>query len=186
MSSIENKIFNFLKNFNNKNFVLGFSGGNDSSCLLIILKRLNFKVLPVFAKTELTENSLKLALKNAKLLEFNLIVEDLSVLENREIRFNSKLRCYYCKKMMYGKIKEKFKDKVILDGTNYSDTFSYRPGIKALKELGIISPFKECGIEKKDILKYLETNFPDLISEPTSCIATKYPYDTDLLGLKNG
>ncbi len=186
MNFIEKKIFEYLENFKNKNFAIGFSGGNDSSCLLLILKNLGFKITPVFVKTELTEESLKLAKKNANLIGFNLEVINLNVFKNKEIRFNTKLRCYYCKRLMYGKIKEKFEDKIILDGTNYTDTFSFRPGIKALKELGIISPFMECKIEKKEILKYLEINFPELISEPTSCFATKYPYDTDLLRLKNG
>ncbi len=186
MNSIEKKILEYLENVRNTDFALGFSGGNDSSCLLLILKKLKFKITPVFVKTELTEESLKLAQKNANLIGINLEVINLNVFENKDIRFNSKLRCYYCKKLMYGTIKERFKEKIILDGTNYTDTFSFRPGIKALKELGIISPFMECKIEKKEILKYLEINFPELISEPTSCIATKYPYDTDLLRLKNG
>ena len=185
MNFIEKKIFEYLKNFKNKDFVLGFSGGNDSSCLLFILKNLKLKITPVFVKTELTEDSLHLARKNANLIGFNLEIIDLKVFENKEIRFNSKMRCYYCKRLMYGNIKERFKEKIILDGTNYTDTFSYRPGIKALLELGIISPFMEGKIEKKEILNFLESNLPELISEPQSCIATKYPYNTDLLGLKN-
>ncbi len=182
---MENIIYNFLQKWEDRKFILGFSGGNDSSCLLLILKNLKFKIIPIFVKTELTEESLKLAKKNANLIGINLEVINLNVFENKDIRFNSKLRCYYCKKLMYGTIKERFKEKIILDGTNYTDTFSFRPGIKALKELGIISPFMECKIEKKEILKYLEINLPELISEPSSCFATKFPYDADLLRLKN-
>lgn len=177
---MENIIYNFLQKWEDRKFILGFSGGNDSSCLLLILKNLKFDITPVFVKTELTANSLKLAKQNADLIGFSLEIFDLKLFENKEIRFNSKLRCYYCKKLMYETIKKRFKEKIILDGTNYSDTFSYRPGIKALEELGIVSPFKECKIEKIEIMNYLEKKFPELKSKSYSCIATKYPYNIDL------
>ncbi len=46
--------------------------------------------------------------------------------------------------------------KYIIDGTNYDDINTYRPGLKALEEFKIISPFKNFKITKKEIRNYLE------------------------------
>ena len=91
---------------------------------------------------------------------------------------NNRKRCYYCKNEIFKAIKDKYKNHIIVDGTNYSDTFEYRPGIDALKEHNVKSPFKELKISKKDIIKYLEkNNLSNLISYPNSCLATRISYD---------
>lgn len=39
----------------------------------------------------------------------------------------------------------------IADGTNLSDTDGYRPGLKALAELGVVSPLREAELTKEEI-----------------------------------
>ena len=151
-----NNLYNFLEKYRNKNIVLGFSGGNDSSCLAYVLKFFGFNITPIFVSTELTKKYLPIAEKNAKIIGIDLKVINLKILKIKEIRLNSRMRCYYCKREIYSNIKKIFKNCIIFDGTNYSDTFSYRPGIKALEELEIISPFKECKIHKQEIIKFLK------------------------------
>ena len=60
-------------------------------------------------------------------------------------------RCYYCKKVVFSKVKEIAKEnniKYVVDGTNLDDLGDYRPGLKAIEELNVVSPLKECGFTK--------------------------------------
>ena len=82
---------------------------------------------------------------------------------------------------MFSKIKENFSEFKILDGTNFSDTLEYRPGLKALEELEVISPFKENQIEKKDIVNFLnKKNQTNLISPSSTCLATRINFNIDI------
>lgn len=108
-------------------------------------------------------------------------VDCLEVLEFRE---NHKDRCYYCKRSIMTRIKQVAKENgfgIVCDGKNVDDTKGYRPGQKATKELGIVSPLEECGFTKKDIrenAKSLGITFWDKPSN--SCLATRFPYNTEL------
>ena len=67
---------------------------------------------------------------------------------------NSKKRCYYCKCAVFNMIKDyatKNDVKYVLDGTNLSDLGDYRPGLKALEELNVVSPLKDSGLTKEEI-----------------------------------
>ena len=181
MNYLEEKLVNYLFSYKNNHIVVGFSGGNDSSFLGVILNKYKFNATLTFVKTELIgSRSVIRAKKNAKLIGLPFIILNLTLLNFKEIKFNTIKRCYICKREIYSAIKNSFKNSIIVDGTNYTDTFSFRPGIKALNELEILTPLKDCKITKKDILKYLKLNFPYLISNPDNCIATKYPYNTNI------
>ncbi len=82
---------------------------------------------------------------------------------------------------MFSKIKENFSGFKILDGTNFSDTCEYRPGLKALEELNVISPFKDNQIEKKDIVNFLnKEKKTNLISLSATCLATRINFNIDI------
>lgn len=93
-------------------------------------------------------------------------------------------RCYLCKRSLFGKIKElagEFGAGIILEGTNADDLHQYRPGIQALKELGIISPLAECGLTKAEIRKLAEYLGIPAASRPSApCLATRLPYGTEI------
>ena len=83
-----------------------------------------------------------------------LIVKEIDVLSLDKVARNNKKRCYYCKKMMLREIKSIAKTQgcsVVLDGSNSDDHNCYRPGAKACKEEGIISPLQNCGINKTNV-----------------------------------
>ena len=72
----------------------------------------------------------------------------------RYIRHNPVERCYLCKKILFSKIIDFAREngyRYVLDGTNADDKGDFRPGLKALKEMGIRSPLAEAGLTKKDI-----------------------------------
>jgi uncharacterized protein len=89
-------------------------------------------------------------------------------------------RCYYCKKHRIGLARERLRRRRIphlLDGTNADDLNAYRPGIRAAREGGIISPFAEFHWTKKEIRTVSRTlGLPtwDLPSSP--CLATRVAY----------
>ena len=69
----------------------------------------------------------------------------------------------------------------MIDGTNFDDLNSHRPGIKALEELEIISPFAKFGITKKEIREYAKECGIEIYDKPsTPCLATRFPYNTKL------
>ena len=74
---------------------------------------------------------------------------ELNPLKINEIIRNDNKRCYYCKRMIFGKINEFARDEnylYVADGTNLDDEMEYRPGNKALKDMGIISALKISGL----------------------------------------
>jgi uncharacterized protein len=144
---------------------------------LLYFKKKIKNILLLFAKTEFhTDRFLKLAISNAEKL--NLPLEILKISLSEKVKNNSEKRCYFCKYEIFKHIKDEFPGYKIVDGTNYSDIFDYRPGLEALKEYKIISPFKENNIGKREILQYLENNgLHDFIMPPTTCLATRITYN---------
>lgn len=89
-------------------------------------------------------------------------------------------RCYHCKKVLFGQmigLAQEAGITYLLEGSNLDDMGDYRPGMKAIAELGIISPLKEAGFTKADIrtlAKYLRIPFWDKPSY--ACLASRFPY----------
>ena len=103
-------------------------------------------------------------------------------LEQEEIRMNPVNRCYLCKRHLFMTLKKLAGEKGvrrILDGTNEDDMHVYRPGIRALKELGIISPLAELHITKEAVKGMASEYGISVASRPsTPCMATRLPYNT--------
>jgi len=89
-------------------------------------------------------------------------------------------RCYYCKKELFLKIKKIARENgvtFILDGSNVDDTSDYRPGMKALEELRIISPLREVGFTKQEIKELSKDMNLDTWDKPAfACLASRFPY----------
>jgi uncharacterized protein len=102
-----------------------------------------------------------------------------SVLENERILVNPENRCYLCKRFIFEKLLGVACEKglsVVFDGTNVDDLDEDRPGIRALHELGIVSPYVEAGIDKQDILRYASScGLKSYIRPSNTCLATRIP-----------
>ena len=146
-----------LKEFfqQNPRAALGFSGGVDSAFLLAMAVKYKAQIQPYFIKTAFQpEFELNDARKLTRQLGVKLIVIRHDILSNRQVAENPENRCYYCKKNIFGLLKENaLKDgyTVLLDGTNASDDSSDRPGMQAIRELQVRSPLRECGLTKDEI-----------------------------------
>lgn len=173
-----------LKEFfaENKRAALGFSGGVDSAYLLYASKKYGAYVQPYYIKTQFQpEFELNDALKLCSYLDIKLKVIELDILSDNIISSNPKDRCYYCKKRLFSALKQNAHAdgiELIIDGTNASDSIEDRPGMKAIKELCVISPLRECGLTKKQIRKLSKEAGLFTWDKPSyACLATRIPVD---------
>ena len=94
---------------------------------------------------------------------------------------NGPERCYFCKTLIYGKVREtalSFGIDVCMDGENSDDKEEERPGRRAAREFVIKSPFRDLGIGKDDIVKAVRSfDIPERIVKDT-CMATRIPSGT--------
>lgn len=162
--------------------VIAFSGGVDSTFLVkVAYEVLGKNVIAVTAasstypKTELEE-----AKRLARLIGVRHIIVNSEETEVENFKQNPPNRCYYCKKELFSRLKEiakKEKINYVLDGTNYDDLTDFRPGMKALRELNIISPLKDAKLTKEDIRNLSKLMNLDTWDKPAcACLASRFPY----------
>lgn len=169
--------------------MVAYSGGVDSVLLAAMLMRAasvhHTRVLAVTAATRLHPGAeLAKAKRVAKEISVEHCVVVVDELSEAGIGMNPPDRCYLCKKCIYERMLTLAKEEqiaVLLDGTNASDLKEYRPGLKALQELEIISPFAECGLVKEEIRELAQEYHISVAHKPASpCMATRFPYGTRL------
>ena len=170
---------------NNPRIAVAFSGGADSSYLLYAAKTAGCDVSAYFVKSQFQPRfELNDALRIAGLLGIQLKVETLDVLSFRDIAGNPEDRCYLCKTQILGRIHKLARADgigVLCDGTNADDSEYDRPGMRALRELGVISPLRECGITKAEIRALSrEAGLPTYDKPPYACLATRVPAGTPI------
>ena len=170
----------YLKELDKQGICLAFSGGIDSTVLLFLCK--DFDTTAVTFKSVFQSNEeIEEAQKLCQFYGVKQNIIEYYPLENELIKNNPKDRCYHCKKLFFSKLKEFAQKRIIIDGTNSDDLKVYRPGIKALKELGIKSPLAEFGISKKEIREFAKEFDIKIYNKPSSpCFATRFPYNTQL------
>lgn len=104
--------------------------------------------------------------------------------EFADIVANPKDRCYYCKNAMFMLLLEEADKRGIskvAEGTNKDDTKDYRPGIKALEELEILSPLLKVNLSKNEIRELAKTlNLPNWNKPAAACLASRIPYSDEI------
>jgi uncharacterized protein len=174
---LENKIPKIARVLSGKKVIVSFSGGIDSTLLLLLAMKYSPKVIPVFFSGPIfTKDELSLASEFCKILKMQLEIMDYNPLTENEFQSNPKNRCYFCKKFIMKaliQVQREVHYDIIIEGTNTSDLKGYRPGYEALREMGIISPFVISDISKseiKEMIKYLIAN-PNWIINPDTDVS---------------
>lgn len=157
---------------------LAYSGGLDSRFLAFAAKRLGFTVrLLHISGPHVAPSDTQEALNYAK--RMGLAVERVHVDPTNlmDLVNAGRTRCYVCKRHLFEALLKVSGDYPLSDGINASDCLVYRPGRKALEELGIHSPLAESGITKDEIRRLgraLGFEAPDQAARP--CLLTRFPY----------
>lgn len=174
---------NFFKKYNK--VAIAFSGGVDSAYLLYEAVKNKVDVQAYYVKSAFQPQfELNDAINLAKKLDIEMKILEADVFEDPNIIKNSKIRCYYCKTKIFSTIKnEAIKDgyEILLDGTNASDAYDDRPGMKAKDELEVLSPLRMCGLTKDEIRKKSRKAGLETWDKPSySCLATRVMTNTPI------
>lgn len=185
--SIENKFMNLkelLKSY--RKVVIAYSGGVDSTFLAkVATEVLGDDALCVTVHAEIhSDDEINDSSVYARTMQFNQVIRKVSIIDAGFIRKNPIDRCYHCKRFIFGKMLDEanaFGTDYVLDGSNADDTLDYRPGMKALKELGVKSPLLQVGLTKDEIrLLSARYNLPTAHKPAFACLASRIPYNNSI------
>lgn len=162
--------------------VVAFSGGVDSTLLLAeackILGNRTLAVIcqsPAFPQSEFEE-----AVQLADRIGANWTIVQTTEFNDLEFRKNPFNRCFLCKKLMFEAIKKiAHQEKLIqvIEGSNKDDESDYRPGLKAIREMGIRSPLMEVELTKREIrILAEEMNLANWDKPAAACLYSRLPY----------
>ena len=161
---------------------VAFSAGVDSTFLLRVAhEELGDRVVAVtvrsstFPRRELDE---AVAFCRAEGIRHEII--DTSELDVPGFAENPPDRCYLCKKSIFGEIMAFAQANgfaAVLEGSNMDDDGDYRPGMRAIKELGVKSPLHDAGLTKAEIRTLSrEMGLPTAEKPSYACLASRFPY----------
>lgn len=166
--------------------LVAYSGGVDSTFLLRVARDvLGDNVLAVIASSETyPEKEQKEALSIAESMHVRYKVIRTKELDDPNFKNNPPERCYFCKKELFSRLKEIAKEEkipYICDGSNFEDTFDFRPGSKAAEELGVHSPLKEALLGKREIrILSKGLGLPTWNKPAMACLSSRFPYFTPI------
>lgn len=184
MTRVE-ELKDFLRSRSGGGIALAFSGGVDSTFLLSVLKELHEESpFPLLAFTMHSIFQGEAELEEVKTVagEFGVELKIFTCdpLAIPEVKYNPPERCYWCKRYIFNEFQTFAKERnlaTLLDGTNADDLFVYRPGRKALGELGVVSPLAELGFTKEEIRTLSKARNLRCSSKPSMpCLATRFEY----------
>ncbi|MCC8141224.1 MAG: ATP-dependent sacrificial sulfur transferase LarE [Lachnospiraceae bacterium] len=162
---------------------IAFSGGTDSSYLLYMAKQYAEETVAVYMKTPFQpEFELEDARHFCTDHDIPIIIMEYDILQLEPVAANPADRCYYCKMALFTQIRSAADEKgfpCVADGTNASDDAADRPGMRALKELGIFSPLRLSGITKDQVRDKSRKLGLFTADKPAyACLATRIPTGT--------
>ena len=164
----------------NPKAALAFSGGTDSALLLWAGLEAGAEIRPYFIKTPFQPRfELEDAGRLCAQLGTRLTVADFDILSDPAVAANPPERCYHCKHRLFSLLRERAAGEgfsLLLDGTNASDRQEGRPGMRALEQLGVRSPLRECGLSKQEVRALSRQAGLFTWDKPSyACLATRIP-----------
>ncbi len=162
--------------------LIAFSGGVDSTFLLSVARdALGENLLAVTAASPVVQPDEVAGAKRfaKKLGVAHEIIHTDEIMDGRFCS-NPPERCYYCKENLFSRLIALAEERglaCVLEASNADDTGDYRPGLRAVKELGVQSPLIEADLTKAEIRALSrERNLPTWDKPALACLASRFPY----------
>ena len=161
---------------------VAFSSGVDSTLLLkVAADVLGGGVIAVTARSRsFPERESREAAQFCTELGVKQIFTDVDQLSIKGFRENPPDRCYICKKELFGTMMAAAAEQgfsKVAEGSNMDDLGDYRPGLRAISELGVLSPLREAGLYKAEIREISrELGLPTWKKQSFACLATRFMY----------
>ena len=161
---------------------VAFSGGVDSTFLLKVAHDvLGDKAIAVTANScSFPERELKEAKAFCEENGIRHIVVNSEELDIEGFRYNPKNRCYLCKHELFEKIWSIAKKNgihMVVEGSNMDDNGDYRPGLVAVKELGVASPLRHAELNKEEIRELSkELGLSTWDKQSFACLSSRFVY----------
>ncbi len=176
------KVAKIQAKYRGRKVALAYSGGVDSGTLLAILKSVAARLIAFTVSAQnMPQEEIRRAEDVASFfkVEFHLVPVD--ILTVPHFPENPPNRCYYCKKSIFSTLRSRAQGlgaDTIVDGTNADDVAGdYRPGLQALNELEIQSPWADFGVTKEEIRQVARSLGLAFAETPSSaCLASRIPY----------
>ena len=161
---------------------VAFSGGADSTFLLKVAHDvLQDRCLAITASSRsFPERELNEAKAFCEANGIRQIIVRSEELEIEGFRQNPKNRCYLCKRELFEKIWKIAREQgmnAVAEGSNTDDDGDYRPGLAAVKELGVLSPLRQTGFGKTEIRELSrDMGLPTWNKQSFACLASRFVY----------
>jgi len=166
--------------------LVAYSGGVDSTLLAVASHAvLGDATLAVLATSDTyPESEVAHARRIARDLGLRLHEVDTHELTDPRFRANPADRCYYCKGELFGLLRTVADTrgmKHVADGSNADDLGDHRPGRRAAREFGVVSPLQDAGMSKSDVREVSRMlGLPTWDKPSMACLASRFPYGDEI------
>lgn len=173
-----------------ESLLIAYSGGADSTFLLHMAHEvLGAKAKAVIGCSALHPSKEHMeALETAAKIGAQCLTLRTEEMEDPRFTENPPNRCYYCKHELFTKVRALASSQGIAqlaEGTTCDEAEGFRPGLRALDELGILSPLRDAGLTKEEVRAAAQARGLSTWNKPShSCLATRLPYGERITAAK--